>query len=44
MISLNNLPEIFSLFGIGVGCGVVFMTLFFIIGSMVGFLYSLANK
>lgn len=44
MIELADLGQIFGLFGIGIGLGVGLATLFFIIGSAVGFVLSLANK
>lgn len=43
-MSIDNLTDIFSLFGVGLGGGVAIATLFFIIGSTVGFLLSLTNK
>lgn len=44
MIELADLGQVFGFFGIGVGFGVGLATLFFIIGSAVGFLFSIANK
>lgn len=43
-MSFTDLPDIFGLFGIGLGIGVALITLFFIIGATVGFLFSLTNK
>lgn len=44
MIELADLNQIFGFFGIGLGFGVGLATIFFIIGSAVGFVLSLANK
>lgn len=43
-MNISELPDIFGLFGIGLAVGVGLITLFFIIGASIGFLYSLTNK
>lgn len=44
MIELADLAEVFGLFGIGLSIGVALATLFFIVGSAIGFVFSLTNK
>lgn len=44
MIDWSNLGEIFGLFSSGLGIGVILISLFFVIGSAIAFLYSIMTK
>lgn len=44
MISLSDLGDVFSLFGLGLGVGVGLLSIFFILGNTIAFIYSLMAR
>lgn len=44
MIGLTDLADVFGLFSIGLGIGVGIITIFFVIGSTVAYIYSLMTS
>lgn len=44
MLSLLDLTDLFGLFTSGIGIGILFLSLFFIIGTLVAFLYSIIAR
>lgn len=44
MLQLLDLADLYGLFGSGIVIGIMFITLFFIIGSVVAFLYSIMSR
>lgn len=44
LLSLSELTDLFGLFSSGIGIGILLLSLFFILGTVIAFLYSIIAR